>query len=726
MSTKRGLLQASLGLAAAVFFVLGLHADQAGRPQGPADKAGFNRDEVAAREKVLASKFREFEQLLLILKQRLEKSPRQEDRDRAAQLQKVLEKSAEGSIGTRFGEMVKFLGTSKLTKVGDVKVLLDQSERLARDLRELLELLRGTHVAVNRKEERKRLEELIKDLERVIRDQKIVNAQMESDMKKTDVARNQRDVRDQTRDLDRKLGKDGKDGQGGEAKDNKGESKEGKGKGAKGESKNSGKGTEGKQGESKNAGKPGEGKKGEAKEGAKGGKQPPNAKAGDKAGQKGEAKPGQQGDKQQGGAKSGAKGGEGAKSGAKGGEKGGEKGGAKGGEKKDEKGGEAKGDGDQSKVRKKEEPGSAKKGEKQAGGAKKGDKQGGEQKSSQSKSGKSSPQQGDAKSSKKSDQGGAKSSGQPSKGGQPPMGGQPPQGGAKGDNNPDSPPPGKEGDNAQQDARKRIQDAEEAQRQAEQKVKEGNKKDAVDKGEKARQELEAAKKKLEDLLRQLREEELERLLTELKARCEKMLAMQIQVYNGTKAVARSIEGNADKKATRANIQDSLGLSDEEKKIVLEASKAIEMLEAEGSAVAFHEVFTQVREDMKQVQRRLGTTDVGKVTQAVEQDIIDTLQEMIKALEKAKKEMDDKKSKPSPPKDSPPPPPQDQKLLDQIAELKMIRAMQIRVNNRTQLYGRLYEGEQANQPNIQQDLRELADRQERIFDVTNKIAKGENK
>jgi hypothetical protein len=298
------------------------------------------------------------------------------------------------------------------------------------------------------------------------------------------------------------------------------------------------------------------------------------------------------------------------------------------------------------------------------------------------------------------------------------------QGGAKDDGQKGGQKGGDKQDGAQ-DAKKRIKDAEDYMRKAQDNLQKNKPKQALPDGEKAEKELEAARKKLDELLRQLREEELERLLTELKSRCEKMLAMQIAVYNGTKAVDRSITNNADKKATRANIQDSVNLSDEEKKIVKEAAEAIVLLEAEGTAVAFHEVFTQVRGDMQKVERRLKAVDTGKVTQAIEEDIIDTLKDMIKALEKAKKEMDDKKN---PPKDGQgqPKPQADQKLLDQIAELKMIRAMQIRVNNRTQLYGREYEGEQANVPAIQRELRELSERQDRIFDVTKKIYEGANK
>ena len=151
-----------------------------------------------------------------------------------------------------------------------------------------------------------------------------------------------------------------------------------------------------------------------------------------------------------------------------------------------------------------------------------------------------------------------------------------------------------------------------------------------------------------------------------------------------------------------------------------------MLEAEGSAVAFPEVFQQVRSDMIVVQKRLGNTDVFKVTQAIERDIIETLKEMIEALKKARQDLDAKKSPPSP---GQPPPNQDQKLLDQIAELKMIRSMQVRVNARTQMYGKQYqdvEGEQTRNSELRRELQILSERQERIFDVTNRIARGDNK
>src|SRR5205823_4847249 len=146
------------------------------------------------------------------------------------------------------------------------------------------------------------------------------------------------------------------------------------------------------------------------------------------------------------------------------------------------------------------------------------------------------------------------------------------------------------------------------------------------------QELEKAKKKLEELLKQMREEELERLLAALEQRCRYMLALQIEVRDGTVDLDKDILKNKDKtKPSIAQANKSNKLADKEKEIVKEAEKAKKLLEDEGSAVAFAEVFQQVIKDMSNVETRLTKTDTGKVTVQTENDIIDTLKEMIEAL-----------------------------------------------------------------------------------------------
>jgi hypothetical protein len=280
--------------------------------------------------------------------------------------------------------------------------------------------------------------------------------------------------------------------------------------------------------------------------------------------------------------------------------------------------------------------------------------------------------------------------------------------------------------------KKQIQEANKHQEGAEKELNQKKNQDAVAKQDKALEELIKARKRLEELLKQLREEEIERLLAALQARCERMLAMQIAVRDATVALDKGIEKN---QPTREQQQTSNVLSDKEEEIIREASKAIGIIQAEGSAIAFAEVFLQVRGDMTTVAGRLRKTDTGVVTQTIENDIIATLQEMIEALKKARKD----NKNPPPPRTGQQGPPPDPRLIDMIAELKMIRSMQLRVNSRTEVYGKQYEGEQAPPPSIapdskgrehyemiQRELHELGERQFKIEKVTSDIAKGKNK
>ncbi|HEV3258538.1 MAG TPA: hypothetical protein VG013_16800 [Gemmataceae bacterium] len=269
--------------------------------------------------------------------------------------------------------------------------------------------------------------------------------------------------------------------------------------------------------------------------------------------------------------------------------------------------------------------------------------------------------------------------------------------------------------------RRQVERAVESEVQARRRIQEGDNPGASDNEDDAVRRLQDAHKKLEDILRQLRDEEIERVLAALQARCEHMLKMQTEVYEGTQQVDQAIGG---KKATHADETRSLRLSDREREIVGDAEKAIQLLEAEGSAVAFPEVFTQVRDDMKSVSRRLGKADVGPVTQVIEQDIIATLKEMVAALKKARE--DSSHEPPGNPSPKPPSPPKDPSLLEKVAELKMIRSMQKRVNSRTETYGDRYAGEQAADPEVRQELQELSARQKRIFRVTSDMYRGLNK
>jgi hypothetical protein len=500
------------------------------------------RDQAILTQQRLASQYQAFEMSLLHLTERLERSKRPEDQERAKLLKEAIKKSSELAVDKKFDGLIELLRTNKSVTINEVKDAMDRSKMLADDIQTILALLLSTNSDAQRKAEKERLERLLKELERIIREEKLARAQTEAGkLEKGALHETQNKVTKATEKLALSMSK------GGEPKDGKGS-----------------------------------------------------------------------------------------------------------GQPKD-------------------------------GGKKEGDKKGDPQPSGK---GSSQPKDGDKKEGDKK--------------GQP----QPPQSG-------DKPP--------QQDTpgRKQVQDAIGDQKKAEEKIQKDKKDEASNHQDEAIKKLEEVRKKLEDILRQLREEEQQRLLAALQQRCQMMLAIQIEVQEGTVRLGKAIAQNEDHHAGRSEEQRALQLSDRERQIVREAKKALELLETEGSAVAFPEVFSQVRDDAENVSRRLGKADVGSVTQGIEQDIIDTLKEMIEALKKAQQSKGGQ-SKPGEGK------PGNQNLIDLIAELKMIRSLQVRVNQRTVVYARQYQGEQANEPDIQHELVNLAERQEKIFEVTNNLARGKNR
>jgi hypothetical protein len=529
------MLRRSLLLLTLLFSMACLSIAQ--EPTQPPKTPGADKDELTIEQERLAAKFNSFQTALLQMAQRLERSSKAEDRDRAVILKDAIKKTGELGLPNKFQTLIDQLKGSKALSLNEAKEAMERSKMVTEDIQTILAILLSDNRDAQLKAEKERLQRLLKMLDKAIQTQKVTRAQTEGGQadKKT-LGKSQEKAKEATRDVAQAM-----DPKGGQPKD-------------------------------------GQGKSGQPKDG-----QPKDGKSGN-----GQPKDGQ-------------------------------------------------------------------------------------------------PKDGQPK------------SGAP----KPPSEQQPPDA-----------LPGKQ----------QLQDAQDRQDSAKKNIDKEKRDDASQDQDQAIKKMEEVRKRWEELLRQLREEEMERLLAALQIRCERMLAMQIEVFEGTTRVEKAIGQNPDKKASRTEEQRSLQLSDREQEITRQAASALQLLEAEGSAVAFVEAFLQVRDDSQHVARRLGKADVGVVTQTIEQDIIASLKEMIEALKKAQQDLQNKRQQPPGGGGGQ----SNQNLIDILAELKMIRAMQLRVNNRTATYGQQYTGEQAGAPEILKELSDLAERQRKIFDVTNTIARGKNR
>lgn len=238
--------------------------------------------------------------------------------------------------------------------------------------------------------------------------------------------------------------------------------------------------------------------------------------------------------------------------------------------------------------------------------------------------------------------------------------------------------------------------------------------------EKALADLEKLKAKLEEILRQMREEEKELYLTMLEVRFQKMLKLQLQINAETARLEKIPQAERnDAHFTKCSEAGRL-----QRENLAEADKTLVLLKEEGSSVAFPEAVEQMRHNMEEAAARLVKQDTGSTTQLLEQIVVETLEEIILAMQREMEAQRQKKQQQQQKKQQPMSP-QDQKLVNQIAELKMIRSLQNQVNRITKQLGQEIEGEQTANADQRKLVDDLAKRQQKIQSATYDLSTGRN-
>ena len=237
--------------------------------------------------------------------------------------------------------------------------------------------------------------------------------------------------------------------------------------------------------------------------------------------------------------------------------------------------------------------------------------------------------------------------------------------------------------------------------------------------ERALEQLEKLKAKLEEILRQRREEEKELYLAMLEVRFQKMLRLQLQVN----AETVRLEKIPAPERNPAHFDKCSEASRQQKENQTEADKTLNLLKEEGSSVAFPEAVQQMIGDMQAAAGLLGEANTGSTTQLREQMVLETLEEIILALQKEMEQNRQQKQQQQQKKQASP---EDEKLVNQLAELKMIRSLQNQVNRVTKQLGVEIDGEKATDTERRKLAEDLAKRQQRIQSATYDLSTGRNK
>ena len=157
-----------------------------------------------------------------------------------------------------------------------------------------------------------------------------------------------------------------------------------------------------------------------------------------------------------------------------------------------------------------------------------------------------------------------------------------------------------------------------------------------------------------------------------------MLTEQRAVNEETRRIAHAI---ARRKGQRVRVDelDLKRLGEREMNITKDASKAQSMLEADGSSMVLLSVMEDTRDLMVNVSELLAKFRSGAHTQALEKDIEQALEDMLAAVQEERRRREEMAEEMEPGEGQGEGGQQQQPLVQLSAELKMLKALQLRVN-----------------------------------------------
>ncbi len=233
--------------------------------------------------------------------------------------------------------------------------------------------------------------------------------------------------------------------------------------------------------------------------------------------------------------------------------------------------------------------------------------------------------------------------------------------------------------------------------------------------------LEQLRKAQEELNEEIAQLE-RRIKAEKLASVEERLAKILEEQKACNIQTRKTYSRRNQKTSAYDRQakQTLGeLSKTEGSLAEEVQSVRNMLKKEGSTVVFPEVLREVQEDLAAVQKQLAQFEPGPLVQTTQEDIVRTLEELISAVRKELSKGHGRAmsgggqgqgqgSGKAP-------------LVPPVAELRMLRLQQLRVNAGTRRAQRMVESKQITQEAADAQYRKLSERQKRVTDIAKKMA-----
>jgi hypothetical protein len=273
---------------------------------------------------------------------------------------------------------------------------------------------------------------------------------------------------------------------------------------------------------------------------------------------------------------------------------------------------------------------------------------------------------------------------------------------------------GEDSDNEQTPGKEEISKARELMQEALEQLQKQLRDEALEKQDGAIDELQKAVEELRQKLLQLREEEKEMILASLEARFQRMLSMQSQIYDETVDLsATPVDQWLDTMFAR-----SREMAQQQAELQVDSEQTLGLLKEDGTSVSIVLSVEDITIDMRTIAGRLRESKAGTLTQALETDIIEALKELIEATQREMQDMKSEEHQQQAQSGDQKKPP----LVQLIAEIKILRSLQLRINRRTQRTDTLIaEQSEGDAADLLKQLEELTDRQQRLVESAEELA-----
>ena len=243
--------------------------------------------------------------------------------------------------------------------------------------------------------------------------------------------------------------------------------------------------------------------------------------------------------------------------------------------------------------------------------------------------------------------------------------------------------------------------------------------EASPKQQEAVDKLRNAEDKLQERIDELRDQAVDAQLDALDKLFRHMLDRQKQISAETRGLDKKRGANKNLLA-RADRVALAKLTSEESGLASIAAEAESLLTEDGTSIVFQSVVGGLNSQIRDAVDLMKSQRTGDLTQSAHAEIESTLKELLEALESARENND--------PNDQPPNQNNNrqnnrkQRLVSKLAELKLLRLHQLRINRRTVSLGDAVEESGATQV-VRAQFGRLAEQQDRLEEMAWEMAGG---